>query len=51
MLPRLMSFQTLEGKGRVNELENMVTFKNSCSSQFIKDGNLKLGRVIEKASK
>ena len=32
-------------------MENMVTFQNCCSSQAITDRNLKLGRVMEKASK
>ena len=32
-------------------MENTVMFSNCCSSQAITDRNLKLGRVVEKASK
>ena len=32
-------------------LENKVAFYNCCSSQAITDRNLKLGRVVENASK
>ena len=32
-------------------MENMVTLLNSCSSQAITDGNLKLSRNVENASK
>ena len=32
-------------------MENMVTFRNCCSSQAMTDRNLKLGRVAETASK